>query len=195
MGYCYMLREGEIKMDYKIMKEHKAYSIKRDRLKRLVSQRYTESQDGWGVITENPLKKILNCREDLEIICEIIGCPKKNIDIHFEKERKFKIESPVWESFCLQGNNFISSCLKGDVKSVKKFLKEGVSINFCENLDENTALISCSQSGISRMVKFLLELGCNHFIRNSDRKTALGIALEYKQYECAEILISYGAKE
>jgi len=92
---------------------------------------------------------------------------------------------------------------------LRTLIKEGETLLFTEYFnrnfrridvdsqdeDGNTFLISSVKQGLNYITKFLLEKGVNVNIQNNEGNTALHYALSGKNFDIADLIKKYGAKE
>ena len=72
--------------------------------------------------------------------------------------------------------------------------KDRLQMNY-QNEEGDTFLICAIKSKCDDLIHFLLEAGCDPNIANNDQNYPLHYALSLHNYEIANTLIKYGAKE
>ena len=85
------------------------------------------------------------------------------------------------------GMNFIFLSKQGDLRHVRRFVAQGIDVNF-KDYDDRTALMLASAEGHTRIVKYLLAHGADKNIKDLHNNTALDEATIHNHEEIIALL-------
>ncbi|KAL3669742.1 hypothetical protein V7S43_005123 [Phytophthora oleae] len=100
-------------------------------------------------------------------------------------DKNYEVSSPT-------GANLLSACGEGQVDTVQKLLKQGVSVDFSDD-DRTTPLIFAAEEGHLPVVQLLLENGASVDLLSDDGWTALMAAAGEGYADIVQILLEKGA--
>ena len=89
----------------------------------------------------------------------------------------------------------INATKKGDLETVKTYLKEGIDINTRDSDNGYSILHWAAEKGQKKIVKLLIEKGANLNAKTKNNLTPLNLADNNFENEISELLINNGASE
>jgi ankyrin repeat protein len=89
----------------------------------------------------------------------------------------------------------INATKKGDLETVKTYLKEGIDINTRDSDNGYSILHWAAEKGQKKIVKLLIEKGANLNAKTKNNLTPLNLADNNFENEISELLIKNGATE
>jgi len=93
----------------------------------------------------------------------------------------------------IEKDKFLNAVKKNDVKTVVKYIDNGMDVNVINDKNGWSALHYASFKGYSKMVQILLENGADVDMKNFKGQTALHLAAKKGNLEVVKVLLSYGA--
>ena len=94
-----------------------------------------------------------------------------------------------------QETKLVNATKKGNLETVKTYLKEGIDINTRDSENGYTLLHWAAEKGQKKIVKLLIEKGANLNAKTKNNLTPLNLADNNFENEISELLIKNGATE